>query len=281
MKMKKNKNFDKFLHQYIDVENSKKQKYVNVFYQIYNESDTANVSLDEDFKQKLKAIPSDNKKQINFLPILRYAAIVALVLVVSILASIGFLDKKINNNEFLTLAPRYEYEKLIETYQNPSDNHSTLNTTQTAHSSTTIEHTNNHNTPNINYLAESNIAPLEMKKSIIPLQQQDLEYSAELVDTRTIYQGLQNIAAIMEQEEITQANINYKNQIIINTWNNIKNFIGEGEVPGNISLASAYNFIRNTANKQKYRLIQSCFLIVKTRRGGDWVTRRRGDEETR
>ena len=148
-------------------ENSKKQKYVNVFYQIYNESDTANVSLDEDFKQKLKAIPSDNKKQINFLQILRYAAIVALVLVVSILASISFLDKKINNNEFLTLAPRYEYEKLIETYQNPSDNHSTLNTTQTAHSSTTIEHTNNHNTPNINYIAVSNIAPLEMKKSII------------------------------------------------------------------------------------------------------------------
>jgi len=251
MKMKKNKNFYKFLHQYIDVENSKKQKYVNVFYQIYNESDTANVSLDEDFKQKLKAIPSDNKKQINFLPILRYAAIVALVLVVSILASISFLDKKINNNEFLTLAPRYEYEKLIETYQNPSYNHSTLNTTQTAHSSTTIEHTNNHNTPNINYLAVSNIAPLEMKKSIIPLQQQDLEYSAELVDTRTIYQGLQNIAAIMEQEEITQANNNYKNQIIINTWNNIKNFIGEGEVPSNISLASAYNFIKNTANKQK------------------------------
>jgi len=58
-------------------------------------------SLDEDFKQKLKAIPSDNKKQINFLPILRYAAIVALVLVVSILASISFLDKKFNNNEKL------------------------------------------------------------------------------------------------------------------------------------------------------------------------------------
>lgn len=27
----KNKNFDKLLHQYIDVENSKKQKYLNVF----------------------------------------------------------------------------------------------------------------------------------------------------------------------------------------------------------------------------------------------------------
>jgi len=43
MKMKKIKISINLLHQYIDVENSKKQKYVNVFYQIYNESDTANV----------------------------------------------------------------------------------------------------------------------------------------------------------------------------------------------------------------------------------------------
>lgn len=251
MKIKKNKKFDKLLHQYIDVENSKKQKYLNVFYQIYNESDTANVSLDEDFKQKLKSIPSDNKKRISFSPILRYAAVVALVLVVSIITSIRFLDKKISNNEFLVLdTTTYKYQKLIATYQNSSDNHSRQNITLTAQSSTIVENDNNYNTQSTNYIAESNIEPLEMKKSIIPIQQ-NIDCSPELIDTRTIYQGLQNIAAIIEQEEIAQANNKHKNQIIINTWNNIKKFIGEGELPYNISLASAYNYIKKAANKQE------------------------------
>ena len=62
---------------------------------------------------------------------------------------------------------------------------------------------------------------------------------------------IKNIAAILEEEEIAQANNKHKNQIIINTWNNIKKFIGEGELPYNISLASAYNYIKNAANKQE------------------------------
>ncbi len=250
MKMKKNKKSDKFLHQSIDVENSKKQKYLNIFYQIYNESDTADVSLDEDFKQKLKSIPTDNKKQIIFYPILRYAAVVALVIVVSILASIEFLDKKISNNEFLALDTTYKYQKLIEIYQSSSNNSYKQSITLTAQSSNIIEKNNDYNTQSMNYIAESNIEPLEIKKSIIPLKE-NIDYRLEEIDTWTFYQGLQNIAMMMDEEEMTLANDKHKNQIIINTWNNIKNFICEGVVPDNLSLASAYNFIKNTNNKQE------------------------------
>lgn len=254
MKMKKNKKFDKLLHQYIDVEHSKKQKYLNVFYQIYNESDTADVSLDEDFKQKLKSIPSDNKKQIIFYPILRYAAVVALVLGISVVIGISIFNKNFVNYEIIAL-DTYSHANQIEFLKNKSNNLELSNIKEQQKIEKNNNNINFSKSPrdishDINLIAEIGVEPLEIKKSIIPLQE-NIDYRPEEIDTRTFYQGLQNIAMMMEQEEMTLANDKHKNQIIINTWNNIKNFIGEGIVPDNLSLASAYNFIKNTNNKQE------------------------------
>lgn len=254
MKKKKQKKFDKFLHQSIDVENSEKQKYLNVFYQIYNESDTADVSLDEDFKEKLKSIPSDNKKQISFYPILRYAAVVALVLGISVVIGISIFNKNFVNYEIIAL-DTYSHANQIEFLKNKSNN---LELSNIKEQQKIEKNNNNINfsksqrdiSHDINLIAEIGVEPLEIKKSIIPLQE-NIDYRPEEIDTRTFYQGLQNITAMMEQEEMTLANDKHKNQIIINTWNNIKNFIGEGIVPDNLSLASAYNFIKNTNNKQE------------------------------
>src|SRR5690606_8787456 len=82
--------------------------------------------------------------------------------------------------------------------------------------------------------------------------------TAELIDTKIFYQGLENIARIIEMEdndlyEIEEQYKKIKTKDLLVVWQDIKNFISDGQVPFNVSVTNIFNLIKNVKIKnQKY-----------------------------
>ncbi|HHW59988.1 MAG TPA: hypothetical protein GX402_07085 [Bacteroidales bacterium] len=255
----KKKKFKKLLYQNLNSDKRKDKRYIDLFYQIYNDSKNSNLKLDESFKESLKIDTTDNIiKKISY-SMLKYAVVMIVVLAIGIIAGIGISNNFLTKQEAFLQFPN-NYFVIDNIHLKPQTSNELISKNKL--STTILPRDSNKTTINNNDTTNNNLAKIDNLKTIktsTPIIQVKTEVdTAELIDTKIFYQGLENIARIIEMEdndlyEIEEQYKEIKTKDLLVVWQDIKNFISDGQVPFNVSVTNIFNLIKNVKIKnQKY-----------------------------